>query len=178
MTDNTLPVLTTRNATLADLAELLRDQQSRKVDVVAHAAAVHARAGRLIIDGTEPKLTPGGVGMTRGVYTPTEVCDQGLADKLGIPATYLRRLRTEHTDLYDANINGWLTRSEKRYLIRGLRGDDGGGVARAFLSDGYKIIDNPRCSDGRARRHSPGWRPGHHRRVRPDSTADVRAGRQ
>ncbi len=31
--------------------------------------------------------------MTAGTYTPTEVCDQGLADKLGIPAAYLRRIR-------------------------------------------------------------------------------------
>jgi hypothetical protein len=75
-------------------------------------------------------------------HTPTEVCDQGLADKLGIPGAYLRRLCAEHPALYDANDNGWLERSGKRYLIRALRGDSGGAVARAFLSDGYKIIDN------------------------------------
>jgi hypothetical protein len=44
--------------------------------------------------------------------------------------------------LYDANVNGWLRRSNSRYLIRCLRDGAGGGVARAFLSDGYKIIDN------------------------------------
>jgi hypothetical protein len=134
--------LTTRNATLADLAALLRDQQARKVDVVAHARAIRAEGGRLILDGTDPQLTAEGVTMTRGAYTPTEVCDQGLADKLGIPSAYLRRLRAEHTGLYDANVTGWLTRTDKRYLVRGLRGDRGGGVARAFLSDAYRIVDN------------------------------------
>jgi hypothetical protein len=136
------PVLTTRNATLEDLAALLRDQQARKVDVVAAASAVRAEGGRLVIAGTEPQLGPDGVTMTTGRYTPTDVCDAGLADKLAIPPAYLRRLRAEHASLYDANVNGWLARSDKRYLIRGLRGGEGGGVARAFLSDGYKIIDN------------------------------------
>lgn len=141
MTHSGTPRSGTRNATLEDLAALLQDQQARKVDVVAAASAVHADSGRLII-AADPQLTPDGVTLTAGAYTPTEVCDQGLADKLGIPGAYLRRLRAEHPALYDANVNGWLERSDKRYLIRGLRGDAGGGVARAFLSDGYKIIDN------------------------------------
>jgi hypothetical protein len=134
--------LTTRNASLADMAALLRDQQARKVDVVAHAHALRVEGGQLILDGTNPELTAEGVFMTGGAYTPTEACDQGLADKLGIPAAYLRRLRTEYVSLYDVNVNGWLARSGKRYLIRGLRGDGGGGVARAFLSDAYRIVDN------------------------------------
>ena len=82
--------------------------------------------------------------LTSGTYTPTDVCDQGVADKLGIPAAYLRRLREQKPGLYDANVNGWLDGDDRRFLIRCLRADtDGGsGAARAFLSDGYKIIDN------------------------------------
>jgi hypothetical protein len=132
-----------RNATLADLAGLLRDQQARKVDVVAPAAAVRAASGRLVIDESAPVLGPEGVTMTSGAYTPTEVCDQGVADKLGIPAGYLRRLRECRPGLYDANVNGWLEGDERRFLLRCLRPAGGGpGVARAFLSDGYKIIDS------------------------------------
>jgi hypothetical protein len=73
---------------------------------------------------------------------PTEVCDQGIADKLGIPAAYLRRLREQRPELYDANVNGWLDGDDRKFLIRCLRSEAGGGAARAFLSDGYKIIDN------------------------------------
>jgi hypothetical protein len=131
-----------RNATLADLAGLLRDQQARKADIVAPAAAIRARGGRLIVDDSAPELGPDGVTMTAGSYLPTEVCDQGIADKLGIPAGYLRRLRDQAPGLYDANVNGWLERDDRRFLIRCLRADDGGGAARAFLSDGYKFIDN------------------------------------
>jgi hypothetical protein len=141
-TSSTAPVLTARHATLADLAALLRDQQARKLDVVAPAAALRSAGARLVIDGTDPQPTPDGVTMTTGTYTPTEVCDEGLAEKLGIPTAYLRRLRDEHPALYDANVNGWLARTDKSYLVRCLRGDRGGGVARAFLSSSFKMIDN------------------------------------
>jgi hypothetical protein len=80
--------------------------------------------------------------MTDGSYVPTDVCDQGIADKLGIPGAYLRKLREQKPELYDANVNGWLAGDERKFLLRCLRGEDGGGAARAFLSDGYKIIDN------------------------------------
>jgi hypothetical protein len=97
-----------------------------------------------MVDGTDPELGPDGVTMTTGTYTPTEVCDQGLADKLGIPAAYLRRTRQDRPGLYDANVNGWLDSDSRKFLIRCLRAADSTspGAARAFLSDGYKRIDN------------------------------------
>jgi hypothetical protein len=131
-----------RNATLEDLAALLRDQQARKVDIVAPATAIRASGGDLVVDDSVPLIGPGGVTMTAGTYRPTEVCDHGIADKLGIPAAYLRRLREQRPAIYDANVNGWLGGDDRRFLVRCLRGDDGGGAARAFLSDGYKIIDS------------------------------------
>ncbi len=107
--DTTSPADTqgTRNVTLADLAAMLRDQQARNADIVAPATAIRAAGGQLVIDGTDPVLGTDGVTMTAGTYVPTEVCDQGLAGKLGIPAQYLRRMRFERPELYDANVNGW-----------------------------------------------------------------------
>ncbi|HUY49763.1 MAG TPA: DUF932 domain-containing protein [Streptosporangiaceae bacterium] len=131
-----------RNATLEDLAALLRDQQARKLDIVAPATAVHAVGARLVVEGTAPVLGMDGVTMTDGAYAPTDVCDQGIADKLGIPAAYLRKMREQKPGLYDANVNGWLAGDDRRFLLRCLRGEGGGGIVRAFLSDGYKIIDN------------------------------------
>jgi hypothetical protein len=142
--DTAAAPLGVRHATLADMAALLREQQARKVDIVAPAGVVHASGGRLVIEASEPVLGPDGVMMTSGTYTPTDVCDQGVADKLGIPAAYLRRLREQRPGLYDANVNGWLDGDGRRFLVRCLRPDtgEGPGVARAFLSDGYKIIDS------------------------------------
>src|ERR1035438_1594089 len=53
-------------------------------------------------------------------------------------------MREHKPGLYDANVNGWLDGDGRRFLLRCLRpgSGDGTGAARAFLSDGYKIIDN------------------------------------
>ena len=51
-------------------------------------------------------------------------------------------MREQKPDLYDENVNGWLAGDDRRFLLRCLRGENGKGAARAFLSDGYKIIDN------------------------------------
>ena len=136
--------LTTRHADLNDLAALLREQQARKVDVVAPPSALHARGGMLVIVGTEPVLTDAGVDLADGTYRPTAVCDEGIADKLGIDLRYLRKLRDHAIDLYDVNVNGWLDRADpgRRFLVRCFRGRTGSGVARALLSDGYKRIDH------------------------------------
>jgi hypothetical protein len=109
---------------------------------VAPASALRSVGARLVIEGTDAVLSADGVTATAGTYTPTEVCDEGLAEKLGIPAAYLRRLRADHPSLYDANVNGWLDRTPKSYLVRCLRGGNGGGIARAFLSSSFKLIDN------------------------------------
>ena len=135
--------LTARNASIEDLVALLRGQQTRKVDVVAPASAIRAEGGLLVLDGTEPVLGPDGVTMTAGAYRPTDVCDAGIAGKLGIPAAYLRKMRVSRAGLFDANVNGWLAGDDRSFFVRCLRGDDDQtGVARAWLSDGYKPIDH------------------------------------
>jgi hypothetical protein len=131
-----------RDVPLDRLHALLLDQSTRKLDVIAGSGAVRAVGGHLVLDGTEPQLGPEGVTMTSGRYLPNEVCNAGLADKLGIPSAYLRRLADEHIDLYDDNVNVWLARTDRRFLVRVLRNDAGGGVARGFLSDRYSRIDN------------------------------------
>ncbi len=166
-----------RNATLEDLAALLRDQQARKVDIVAPAAAIRADGARLVVRETEPVLGPDGVTMTAGAYAPTDVCDQGIADKLGIPAAYLRKLREHKPGLYDANVNGWLAGDDRKFLIRCLRGDERRrgrpGVPVRRVQDHRQ----PRRAARRARRRPRLRVPGAHRRVRPDRAADVRPGR-
>ena len=144
MTANTGDLaLTARNATIEDLVALLRGQQARKVDVVAPASAIRAEGGCLVLDGTVPVLGEDGVTMTAGRYRPADVCDAGIADKLGIPAAYLKRMRASRPALFDANVNGWLDGDPRSFFIRCLRGGGGQtGIARAWLSDGYKTIDH------------------------------------
>ena len=138
-----------RNATLVDLAELLTTQQTAKVDVVAPASTITARDGLIVVRGSEAILTDSGVSTADGVYRPTAIFDEGLAGKLNIPVGYVRRMREERPDLYDLNVNGWLhgadgqTFDDRSFLVRAFTGYEGNeGVARAFLSDSYKRIDN------------------------------------
>lgn len=144
--------LTTRNADLSDLAELLKAQQAAKVDYVAPFAGISSTNGVLTVAGTS-------VFGEGSQFIPTEIADGQLADKLGIPVQYLRRLRAERPDLYDANINGWTRGAEvlddtenqvayyapdaREGLLRTFQGEVGEpGILRAVLSDRFAIIDN------------------------------------
>ena len=137
-----------RNATLEDLSNMLREQQTRKVDIVAPASSIRSRRGLLRIKGVEPYIDDEGVTLADGWYQPTSIADEGMADKLGIPLAYMRRLRSEHVPLLDDNVNGWLSRTDRSFLIRCFRGDEQGsdrkvpGIARAFLSNRFAIMDN------------------------------------
>ena len=131
-----------RNLDLDHLATLLRETSTRALDVIAGTAAIRAEHGRLVLEGTEPVLGTDGVTMTAGSYGLNDVATTGLADKLGIPLAYLRRMHTDAVDLFDANVNGWLARMNRRLLVRVLRDDHGGGVVRAVVSDKYARIDN------------------------------------
>ncbi|MGH3845326.1 MAG: DUF932 domain-containing protein, partial [Pseudonocardiaceae bacterium] len=138
-------VLTSRNASLSDMVALLGRQHDAKLDVVVPARDMCMSGGDLHIEGIgEPTITVDGVTPTRGVFRPTLICDGGIADKLGIPSQYLRLMREEQLELLDHNVNTWLTADPaKRYLIRTLRGEgDQLGIARAMLSEKYKITDN------------------------------------
>lgn len=150
-----------RNEDFQTLYGLLNDQQAHKVDLVTPAAALRAEDGMITITGAEPLITADGVLTVDGPYRPTSVMLDGIAGKLGIPSGYLKRLHQGRRDLFDQNVNGWL---HGRAPVPGqpahpgtvVRGDDrsflvrtfhhstgeGPGVARAFLSDKYKTIDN------------------------------------
>ena len=162
---------TARNAEFADLVALVRSQHARKLDLVAPASTLRSQGGLLRIKGSDAQLDEDGVTPVDGLYRPTRVFDEGIADKLGIPLGYLRRLRTERPDLYDANVNGWLhgrsrhvapryeggpgstqispggteviyPADERSFMVRCFTGAAGEGVARALLSNGYGIMDN------------------------------------
>src|ERR1022692_3648437 len=135
--------LTTRNATLADMVAILRNQRARRLDVVAPAAAIHAHEGNLVISATVQQMTADGITSAAGTYRPTKVADEGISAKLGITLAYLRRLREQRPDLWDANVNGWLhgddlagiPPDDRKFLVRLFQaGGDGLGVARAVLS--------------------------------------------
>jgi len=131
-----------RNLDLQHLADLLRERAARALDVIVGAGAIRAEDGRLVLAGTEPQLGPDGVTLTDGTYAINDVAMGGIAQKLGIPLAYLRRMHSDARDLFDVNVDGWLARTDRRLLVRVLRDDTGSGVCRAVLSDRYAKIDD------------------------------------
>ncbi|MFJ5779334.1 DUF932 domain-containing protein [Streptomyces sp. NPDC093094] len=139
----------TRNAQLPDLVAILEDQGRRKLDVIAPASALRFAGGNLRVQGVESLISAGGVTKVDGIYRPTAVADEHVADKLRIPLAYLRRMRTDNVPLLDENVNAWLrSEPERRFMLRAFRGSTSPGaapaegVARAVLSDSYKLMDN------------------------------------
>jgi hypothetical protein len=137
--------------TLSALAAELERQQAAKVDYVADTRRIHFTTaappvGAALVDG-------GGAG---GISTLDLVGDgateatndlrvlpfahRQIADHVGIPWKYYERLRHDGgglVTLLDENVNRLFHREPKRRMIRTLDGQ-----ARAFLSDGYRRLDN------------------------------------
>jgi hypothetical protein len=151
-----------RNAELPEILAILQEQRARRLDVVVRHGMIDALGGKILVRSGESTqwLSDEGITSAAGVYSPTAVGDEGLAQLLGIDGGYLKKLRRldpARTDLWDANVNGMLhggsedfggdTRNYPPYdgavLLRLLKGDESAdGVLRAALSPRYKIIDN------------------------------------
>ena len=66
-----------------------------------------------------------------------EVAHNQIGQTLGIPSRYYDKMRSENPALLAENVNAWFQNEPKRRMVRTLD-----GVARAFLSDSYRRIDN------------------------------------
>ena len=134
-----------RNATLPELHQNLLEWHGARRDVIAPSAMISMEGTNLLLDG-EPVLTDEGVTTSRLAHTTWDTFDNGVSDKLGIPRAYLRRMKQQLPSLYAENINSWLAQDERKFLVRTLTQDPTGGVegpvARALLTDSYRIIDN------------------------------------
>lgn len=120
------------NMTLPELVQELEKQKNHKADYVLRTNLVRMENGLIVVPESQG-----------GTYEPNEVMHQHLAEKLGIPANYYRRMQSEAPQLLEKNINEWLARSEanKSSLIRTFEFAEN-KIARGMMSDRYGIIDN------------------------------------
>jgi hypothetical protein len=142
---------------LEDLMADLQLKQNLKQDVVLPARALASVEGKLLVRGQDVIVNDAGVTDVNGAYRMTDTFLQGVASKLNIPIKYLRRMQAERLDLFDGNVNGWLTGSRIRrkadgtveqdhagdprsFLVRLYLDQNGGvGEARSLQSDSYKV---------------------------------------
>lgn len=142
-----VPNRSLRGANIVDLIALLQQQHRQKLDVVVPATTLRSVDGQILLAGIDPVMDENGVTDLSGAYRITAAADGQLAGIFDIPVKYIRKLREEHLGLFDANVNGWADRSERKILIRALYGHDPAhpgtnGMIRAFLSDSYGVRDN------------------------------------
>jgi hypothetical protein len=149
---------TARHADLGDLVTLLQGQRELQLDAVVPGHLINSHGAILHIPGMDT-ATPDSVDALLaeadqapkvGRFLPTSIMDGQIGEKLGIPVAYLRKLRIERPDLYDANVNGWLhgdggdaAPDGRKFLIRSFADAEGGvGIGRALLAQNYKPVDN------------------------------------
>jgi len=143
--------LTLQNASFQTLYNQLKAQQDRKVDLIVPARDLCSNQGAVKIrNAGEPVLTDSGVTPTHLALTASNVFDEGMSAKLGLPRAYLRTMRENGWyDLVDANVNrllhgyttpdGQVVREpdQRRFLVRTFKGENGeAGYARAGRRSG------------------------------------------
>lgn len=133
---------------LQSLADMLQKQQTEKRDFVAPASSIKwHESGLISIEGTDEHLaemleSTGVERATTGLdlFGPNiHFCKQ-IASKLDIPNDYFFRMMSEQPKLLAENVNTWLQVDERNFMVRTFMGQQ--NVARAFLSDRFKAIDN------------------------------------
>lgn len=120
---------------LTQLVETLELQNLQKRDMVLKGSTLTYKGGIMYVQN--PAVTG-----EFWEYKPTDLFHTQMATKLGIPVKYYDRMMNEYPDLLDANINMWLAKDlMAKYMLRTFH-NDGSGVARAFLSDRFHVLDN------------------------------------
>lgn len=145
---------TLRQTDFETLLATLDEQQDRKVDVVTPVTNLCFGGGNLRLrrPDMDPVISDSGVTPVVQEFTSTDVFDSGVAERIGMNGTWLRKLReTGRTDIIDGTLNALIHGKrdvheplDKSVLVRAFKDADGGqvGTARALLSNAYKIIDH------------------------------------
>jgi hypothetical protein len=122
--------------TLQEISQTILAQNAAKKDYVLDT-------GVLTMAPTEDKkdvnlsLTVKG---EKRLYRPSSLCMEQIADRVRIPRKYAERMRAEAPELLATNVNHWFTNTPEKRMLRTL--NNGQNVARAFLSDRYRPLDN------------------------------------
>ena len=122
---------------LQDLASRITSDRSALKDYIGDT-----RFMRVSATAPSAELKQGGIAFllrngSELALAPTDIFHNQIAEKVGIPQKYYDRLRTTNPELLATNVNSWFDREPGKRLVRTTA-----GRARAFLSDGYRPLDN------------------------------------
>jgi Domain of unknown function (DUF932) len=121
-----LPMKTGKS--LVELAKEIERQAESKRDFIADTREMHMTPqGQLEMD----------VSATQVTVDVTPHAHGQIAQRVGIPIPYYKRMQVEAPQLLATNVNTWFNHKPERRMVRTL--DDN---ARAFLSDRYRVLDH------------------------------------
>lgn len=138
-----------QSLTLSELAAELERQQATKVDYVADTRRIHFTTVQTADDSPAREqygiarsaidLVGDGATEATSDLVVLPYAHRQIADHTGVPWRYYERLRADRglASLLDENVNRLFHHDPKRRMVRTLD-----GKARAFLSDGYRRLDN------------------------------------
>jgi hypothetical protein len=118
---------------LVELAQRIEANRTLKHDLIADSASIS-----MAIDSDK---TPALV-IDNARYGVLETAHDQIGSRLGIPAKYYDRMRSEAPQLLANNVNEWFARSNEKRMVRTLGGD-----ARALLSNKYQRIENEEIAE-------------------------------
>ena len=123
----------TRTLNMVPMADELKEQ----VPLVEEQERLHPSAPQVAII---PRQDEDWYKQTGPIVLNSHAHEQ-VAAQLKIPRQYYKRMLAEEPDLLALNVNRWLEEIPARRLFRVQR-DENIGVARAYLSDRYRRLDN------------------------------------
>ena len=130
--------------TLSEVLVELQHQNTAKRDYIAPATALRLSddGETFLMDHVGPKDSEAPEAPKDSeVLGTTDLFHRQIGSALNIPAKYYDAMRIQKPGLLAENVNSWLSDRDQSYMIRSM--DYGNGrVARAFLSDRYRRIDN------------------------------------
>ena len=128
--------------TLSEVMTELKRQEDVKRDYISPAASLELQEDGSTLYMNSPQSQAASTRIiTRETLGTTELFHRQMGSALNIPAKYYDLMRKEKPELLAENVNTWLSEKNQSYMIRSM--DYGvGRVARAFLSDRYRRIDN------------------------------------
>jgi len=124
-----------KGITISDLAQRVDKNAKAKRDFVADSGCIRMKA-----DGKTLNINGGKVEDIE--FKMTNICHRQMGGTLGIPAKYYDKLREKSPSLLAQNVNWWLHTEQRQQMIRTLSLKDENPIARAFLSERYRPLDN------------------------------------
>lgn len=149
--------LNLKNLSITEIVTALQEQNLQKYDFVIPSRFIEMIKGDLKVINKDDLDSLTQLLIDTGIAVDDELLNKQvinlasldtlhsqISSRLEIPKRYYdRMLSDDNVSLLDTNVNHWLSKANRNYLLRTfVNKEKNEGIARAILSDRYNVIDN------------------------------------